>query len=198
MIYGTGLKSQIMKELEDVSNEEITSVSTFFQLYRSSCRFNTYRFVFCSGFLPSKSVLESSIADIEKTFFVNATKIVKSCERILNLVPKARIVVIGSESALRGSYNEAYAMSKAALHNYVETKITDTDQQLVCVSPWIIADAGMTLRREDKTRLQSLKQNHPKQRFVTSREIAKLINFLLYVDDGYITGTTIRVHGGRR
>jgi NADP-dependent 3-hydroxy acid dehydrogenase YdfG len=73
----------------------------------------------------------------------------RTCERILTLVPNARICIIGSCSGIKGSYDQLYGASKAGIHYYVKTrKVLDT-QQLIAVSPCIISDSGMTRRRSD-------------------------------------------------
>ena len=57
---------------------------------------------------------------------------------ILATNPSARICIIGSESAYRGSFDGTYAKSKAAIHRYVEATPTHGQQQLVAISPGII------------------------------------------------------------
>jgi NAD(P)-dependent dehydrogenase (short-subunit alcohol dehydrogenase family) len=111
--------------------------------------------------------------------------------------PEARICVMGSESAYSGSHNEAYALSKAALHRYVEMRALAPGQQLVAVSPGIISDAAMTTGRDDQERVTWRADTHPKRRHVTSAEVARVVHFLLYQDEGYLSNVVIRMHGGR-
>jgi hypothetical protein len=56
----------------------------------------------------------------------------------------------------------------------------------------------MTLRRDDTENLERRREEHPKKRFLTSLEVAKMVHHLLYVDEGYTTGTVIRMNGGGR
>ena len=104
--------------------------------------------------------------------------------------------MIGSESGFAWGFDGAYAGAKAALHCYVENKPLRPKQQLVCIAPGIIEDAGMTERRMDKENLEKRRKDHPKHRFLTSDEVAKLAHFLLYVDQGYISNVVIRMNGG--
>jgi NAD(P)-dependent dehydrogenase (short-subunit alcohol dehydrogenase family) len=53
----------------------------------------------------------------------------------------------------------------------------------------------MTLDRKDVENLERRREGHPKKRFLTAAEVAKLIHFLLYIDEGYTTGTVIRMNG---
>ena len=155
------------------------------------------RFVILQGKLIPKRLTEQTIAEREESFSVNCAEVIAACDRIIDEVPRARIVVMGSESGFAGSFDSSYAAAKAGLHRYVETKILKASgQQLVCVSPGIIGDAGMTTRRADQHNLVARMQSHRMRRFLDAAEVARLIHFLLYVDRGYICNVVIRVNGG--
>lgn len=157
------------------------------------------RFLFCQGHLEGRSLGCHYADTAAKTFAVNFMEVAAACDRILMYNDAARICILGSESGIAGSYDMAYAGAKAALHLYVETKNLGPAQQLVAVAPGIVADAGMTLRRdsrEDQDRLTERARNHPKGRFCSALEVATLVRFLLYEDHGYLTGTVIRLNGG--
>lgn len=155
------------------------------------------RYLFCNGLLLGKSRAAQSQAEIAATWEVNVWSVVKACEPVLAENPKARICVLGSESALAGSFDESYAAAKARLHRWVKsTPLTHPGQQLVAIAPSIIADTGMTMRRTDWDSLTERARCHPKGRFLSAAEVARLIHFLLYVDEGYVTNTVIRMNGG--
>lgn len=155
------------------------------------------RYVFCQGYLAGRSATDHDVQTAGETWRVNFVNVAQACDAIFAENSMARVVVVGSESGFSGSYDPAYAGAKAALHLYVETKELGPNQQLVAVAPGIIGDAGMTTRRPDQRDLNRRALQHPKGRFVTSVEVARLIRFLLYDDQGFITGTVIRMHGGR-
>lgn len=154
------------------------------------------RFVFAAGLLLGKAVSEYQDGDMEAVMQANYYWPVRLCEQILAENPAARIVVLGSESGIKGSHDTVYAGAKAALHKYVETKKLKPYQQLVCVAPSIVEDSGMTQRRQDLDNLERRRREHPKGRLLKAKEVARLIHFLLYVDRGYISGTTIVMNGG--
>lgn len=159
---------------------------------------NAGRYFFCQGLLRGKSMDEQTSDEIAESMAVNCTQIIKACEQILEENRVARICVMGSESGYAGSYDGAYATAKAHLHAYVESKcLRNPGQQLVCVAPSIIYDAGMTVRRKDQDKLEIRRNSHPKRRYLRSMEVARLVHFLLYVDCGYLSGVVIRMHGGR-
>ena len=155
------------------------------------------KYLICSGFLRGELLDKQSPEEVIESFMANYVKVVNYCNAVFSENLHARICVIGSESGYNGSYDMAYAGAKAALHMYIETKKLSSEQQLVCVSPGIIEDAGMTTRRKDIENLANIRKLHPKGRFIESIEVAKLAHFLLYEDRGFISNTVIRMHGGK-
>lgn len=158
------------------------------------------RYLFCAGLIRQKPIAEQTEAEITETMMVNAISVIRECERLLAVNPKARICVIGSESAFKGSFDGAYAAAKAALHRYVETKrLQSPDQQLVCVAPTHILNTGMCNRRNaDGVELMEKRRlEHQKQRWLQPIEVARLVHFLLCQDQGYLTNIVIRMNGGQ-
>lgn len=155
------------------------------------------RYFFCAGALQSLPINAQPEEVMLETFLVNCGHVVRACDRIIAVNDRARICVMGSESGFAWSFDGVYAAAKAALHRYVETKKLRThNQQIVCVAPSIIEDAGMTLRRADKDRLEARRKAHPKGRFLLAQEVARLVHHVLYVDSGYLSGIVIRMNGG--
>lgn len=154
------------------------------------------RHLFCRGVIRPKLMADQTPSEHSETMAVNAFNVMLGCDAILEVQPHARVCVIGSESAYSWSHDGVYAASKAALHRYVETKRIGPSQQLVCIAPTIILDSGMTAARGDRAELVKRMQSHPKLRWLSAIEVARMVYFLLYIDEGYTTGTVIRMHGG--
>jgi NAD(P)-dependent dehydrogenase (short-subunit alcohol dehydrogenase family) len=194
MIAIRGMGSNIAKTFIDV----VFRSGTPFEIKRNTVPpYNADQYLICQGILYGKRRVDMTNDEISETYKVNYIQPACICDEILEHNPTARICVVGSESGVSGSYDECYADSKRLLHHYVETKRTEPAQQLVCVAPSIIEDAAMTLRRKDTENLSKLRSQHPKGRFLTSLEVAKMIYFLLFEDLGYTTGVVIRMHGGK-
>lgn len=156
------------------------------------------RIVLCHGTLATERFRTRSTEDVNDSLTINLLSFVRIAEIALEGNPQARICVVGSESGLKGSYDICYALAKAALHKYVEERqILHPGQQLVCVAPSTIADAGMTMRRHDQDRVQTVMASTPKGRGLTSREVAKMLHFLLFEDEGYTSNTVIAMNGGK-
>jgi short-subunit dehydrogenase len=123
------------------------------ELGRFSCKIEVpkgvERFVLAAGVLHSERAINLRSHQIYECVAVNMTNVIRICETILDTVEHARICVIGSESGFKGSYNELYAATKAAIHAYVSWTHVSPTQSLVCIAPPIIRDSGMTLRRKD-------------------------------------------------
>lgn len=155
------------------------------------------RYLFCQGLLRGKSLEDQTIEEIDESFWVNCERAVDDCDRLIAENDKARICVLGSESGFTGSYDATYAAHKRMLHLYVERRRLRTpEQQLICVAPGIVRDAGMTLRRTDTDRLRAREAAHPKKRFLTSAEVATLLYYCLYTSTPYLTNIVIRMNGG--
>lgn len=196
----TGVNSAIVKALLPlIPNEHVP-----YQLRRAECDLsnpkevaaNAHIFkstdfiVLAHGKLTSDNVLSEAMP-------VNLYSFIIICETALQNNPRARIVVLGSESATKGSRDVGYWMAKAGLHSYVRgRKLQHPGQQLVCVAPSMVMGTGMTAQKSPEQVAAAI-ASHPKQRGLEPIEVAKLIHFLLFVDQGYITNTIVEINGGK-
>lgn len=156
-------------------------------------------YLFCAGSIRQVPIGQQLNVEAGETFKINAGQVIRECNHLVAFNDHARICVVGSEAAFTWSHDDAYAASKAALHRYVETKRLRTPaQQLVCVSPSIILNTGMTNARnaEGKAAMEERRKRHPKGRWLEPIEVARMIHYLLCVDQGYTTGVAIRMNGG--
>lgn len=192
----TGYHSRIVQELKTLlpEGEEVVRLPSNTML--SDDDLMSERFLLCAGVIRPKRLAEQAINEINETMFVNCIRPMQICDHLLASSDTARICVVGSESGYAWSYDGAYAASKAALHRYVETKKLKPGQQLVAIAPSIIEDTLMTMVREDTENLERRQVEHPKRRFLKAIEVARVIHFLLYQDEGYLSGQVIRMNGG--
>ena len=149
-----------------------------------------------SGTADAQAHLGSDVRGDGASLAVNLTSTVRICEHLLTRNPRARIAVLGSES-FRGSFDTTYFLAKAGVNAYVQQRrLPHPGQQLVVVSPTIILDSGMTRRRHDPDRVAERAARAPKQRFLRSAEVSRLLHYVLYVDDGMLTNTVVSLNGG--
>lgn len=154
------------------------------------------RYLICVGFLAGRSLTQISDANADRTWRVNFLEPAQFCDRLFAANPRARVCLIGSESAYRGSYDMAYAGAKAALHLYVETKrLQSPDQQLLAIAPSIIEDSGMTCRRTDHEALRARAGATRHGRFIKAREVAALAHHALCEATPIWSNTVVRLRG---
>lgn len=192
MIAVTGKRSTIVQELERLhSAEEFVRMNLDLQrmdVTLEAVPLDVERYVLAAGVIHQKTILEQTAAEIIESLAVNMINVIRLCEHILKFNPQARICIVGSESAHHGSFDQTYAATKAAIHAYVKARKTRICQQLVCVSPPIISDSGMTMRRQDYPGVLEVRET------VTAAEVARTIYRTLFVHSaGYLTGCIIPV-----
>jgi short-subunit dehydrogenase len=163
------------------------------------CRLDeAHRLLICSGLLTSKHLLEQSDDEILASIRINLVSVTLLIEHALKINPDIRICVIGSESGWKGSFDTTYFLGKAALHSFIrERRVSHANQQLVGIAPSMISDSRMTTIRTDQDVVQQRGRENPKERLLTSDEVASLAHFMLYIDQGYINNTVVPMDGGK-
>lgn len=160
--------------------------------------FDCSKYIITLGLLYPKRIINQNEKEIISSAKVNLLAPVMICEKILQMNSNARIALIGSESGVKGSFDTSYFLFKSALSSYVrERKITNHEQQLVLIEPSVIIDSNMTQSRDDLKVIIEKSVNLPKQRFLLASEVADLVYYLLFKDQGYITNTCIQINGGK-
>ena len=156
-------------------------------------------FVYMSSILYATKMSMQTENEMRDSFKINCW-IPCSLLEILNdaKVYRFKFIYISSESAKKGSYDSSYALSKAASERFIkEVRLKNKASSCFGVAPSTIADAGMTISRTDKSRLENYRLEHPKQRFLTSDEIASLLSDLINSKIDYLTNTIIDLNGGK-
>jgi NADP-dependent 3-hydroxy acid dehydrogenase YdfG len=132
MIAVTGYRTTIVQELRAMTDQHVVRMDM--ELGRFSCKIEVpkgvERFVLAAGVLHSERAINLRSHQIYECVAVNMTNVIRICETILDTVEHARICVIGSESGFKGSYNELYAATKAAIHAYVSWTHVSPTQSL--------------------------------------------------------------------
>jgi len=157
---------------------------------------NSDIFILLSGHLQSSDLIKQTQENRINSFLINSIGPVLFSEYILKKKANARIIIIGSESGMKGSYDLTYALAKSSLRMYVRQKRIGINQQLLLLSPSTIEDLGMTTRRKDIHNLKEYKIGHPKKSFLMSEELVEIICFLIN-SPKYLTNTEIEINGGK-
>lgn len=177
MIAVTGYSTTIVRELEQLLPLEVF-VRIDMDLAKPDCPVTDIpraeRYLLAAGVLHQKHILEQSAAEMIEAVSVNLLCVIRISEAILARDSAARICIIGSESGSKGSFNQVYAACKAAVNAYIVQRRTQPLQQLVCVSPPIISDSGMTRRRKDYPQIL---EQRPTVRAI---DVARTVKRVLY------------------
>ena len=185
--YGRG-KADVHFDAEDISD---TAIKNLFNV-------NYDAYIFNIGFIQNKRILEQTKSQIIKSFCINALFTIKSSEYILQYNSVARIFIIGSESGKKGSFDTSYFLAKSMLRAYTtERRLSSPEQQLLLISPSTISDGKMTSNRTDYNNLTMYKKQHPKQRFLDSIEVSKIVSDIIINESTYLCNTEIELNGGK-
>ena len=150
------------------------------------------------GILNSLNIIDYSEEKAWESINVNCIGVIRLCEHILRNNSAARIIIIGSESGKKGSFDTLYFIAKAALNAYVKERYLNCpEQQLLIISPSTIDDGAMTRARKDQKRLEEYRLNHPKKRFLKMKELSELVSSILEMESSYLTNTEIEFNGGK-
>jgi len=146
--------------------------------------------------LNPKNITEYSLNEAIESINLNCLSVVRIAEEILNINSRAQIIIMGSESGKKGSYDTCYFLAKAALNKYVEERRVGVNQRLIVLSPCTIQDSMMTESRTDKDLLEKYKNKHPKLRFLNMEEVALCIKQIFSMSI-FVTNQIISVDGGK-
>lgn len=199
MKYGfTGWNSTIAQEMMNLVDSDGVTVGqqeVVYNRYPQKLPLDCDRYVFCSGFLAGKNLGEITTQNVLDTMEANFIDIASMCDTIIEENRNASICIIGSMSAINGSYDMVYAAAKAGIHLYAETKrLGFRGQHLVCIAPTVIMDSGMTQRRDDVGNVEARAQARRLCRWLTAKEVAEVALFALQQPS--MCNTVVKLTGG--
>lgn len=151
-----------------------------------------------AGVMLAKCLAEAELEDIQETMNVNIITPMHLITLVLPRMAKdSLIMMIGSQSAYKGSYDDLYAISKAAIHGLVGTLAPKLapDIRIINVAPGIATGTRMTDRRSDED-LARAAERVPLKRLTSANEVAKACFDLSGETFCYMTGNTVDLNGG--
>ncbi|MDF3819595.1 SDR family NAD(P)-dependent oxidoreductase [Leptospira sp. 96542] len=163
-----------------------------------------YGLVHSAGFGgPYHSITDVSFEEWQNIFRVNLDSLFLITKQIL---PKfktnvfGRIIAIASSLSIVGSKNSvAYAASKHGMVGFIKSIADEWGEFGVtanCISPGYV-NTSMGVQEDQVTGHKNLIiQKTPVRRIAEPSEIARVVNFLIQKESGYITGSNWTVDGG--
>ena len=154
--------------------------------------------IFLSGIIEGKNIdqyEEKSIKRVMNINFIGFAMLFKMLKK--NLSTKARIVILSSISADRGSYDPIYAASKGALISFMKSLShwMGKNVRINCVAPGLIKDSNMFLQMS-KTRQKYHKNDSLTREITKIEDLSKIILDIIQPHWQNMNGAVIRVNGG--
>lgn len=145
---------------------------------------------------------------IEETIAINLTGAIFTCQEAVRRMSTKHggkggvIVNLSSAAATLGSPGEYiwYAASKGGIDSFtigLAKEVAMEGIRVASVTPGMTDTEIHDRSTGDQARVERIRPSIPMQRIGTAEEIAHAILFLLSDKASYITGTTLRVAGGR-
>jgi NAD(P)-dependent dehydrogenase (short-subunit alcohol dehydrogenase family) len=154
----------------------------------------------CAGILPGQSYAEATANDLTRLFNINTLSpmvMLKHVTPCLN--PGACVVLYGSISGHKGSYDDGYAASKAAVHALVRSlslKLAPA-VRVVGVAPGMTEDTRMTAELIPGLFEETKNTRIPLKQAGRPGDMAALTLFLLSDAARFMTGCVVDVNGGQ-
>ena len=181
---------------KELDLQQLDSIDSFFSSLKNSVDI----FIHCAGFNDPKLILDLSLAEVQKTFQINAFSFYTMCQQLLKKGMTAGSIV--AISSLYGEFSRkgrlAYAASKHALNGMVKTLALELGEKNIkvnSVSPGFV-DTKMTRKNNSDDVIESFKRKIPLGRLAKTTDIAEVVYFLCSPLNNYINGQCILVDGG--
>jgi NAD(P)-dependent dehydrogenase (short-subunit alcohol dehydrogenase family) len=203
--YVFGKNSEITNKLISLKNTE----NEYILIDRNSDIFNDIRrieisnekfgIIYISSILTPVKFYNRELESIYEQYKINAVVPIQLIEYLNDKSSTAfDFIYVSTESSIKGSFDSGYAITKNAVEFFIrEIYLKNPMSRVLCLAPSTITDAGMTTRRQDTERLSEYEATHPKKRFLTALEVAKIIVLLTGDEFSYLTNTTIELNGGK-
>lgn len=156
-------------------------------------------FINFSAILPGLSIFEQTYKGLTDLFNINVITPMLIIKNIQNKIRKGgSIILLGSISAQKGSFDDPYAASKGAIHSLVKSLSLkfSPDVRVIGVAPGITNNTRMTEELIDGLYKKNIEKT-PLKIAGEPVDIANLILFLTGESSKFMTGCTIDINGGQ-
>lgn len=156
-------------------------------------------FVNCAGILPGKSIFNQDYEGLLDVFNINVLTPMLIIKRIAeNIVDGGTIILFGSISGHKGSYDDPYAATKGAVHSLAKSLALKfaPHRRVICIAPGITDNTRMTLNLIEGRYEENIAKV-PLGRAADPSDIAEVVYFLLQESCRSITGCCIDINAGQ-
>ena len=155
-------------------------------------------FINCAGIMISQTLFEAPFEQLARMINVNLFSAMIAVARVREkLEPGGVIVLLSSQSAFKGSYDDAYAITKGAIHSMVKT-LAPKLAPGIASSAWHPASRSGRRMTQDRAvdDLEPYRQSIPLKRFATPRRSRLAFILSCRPAAASMTGCTIDINGG--
>ena len=153
-----------------------------------------------AGIFPvTPSLEEMEMSDWDNIMDINTSGVVRVTKHVMPFLQKTKGVILNNASvagmqSFASGKTYAYSASKAAVIQFTRmiAKVYGADVRVNCICPGVI-DTPIFVNRDFSRFHDIITMN----RVGTEEEVAKVANFLVSDDAGYINGAVIPVDGGQ-
>ncbi|MGL1922394.1 MAG: SDR family oxidoreductase [Hyphomicrobiales bacterium] len=151
------------------------------------------------GVLHGNSYAESDANTLEELFNVNVISPILLLKYSVPMLTKgSSVILFGSISGHKGSYDDGYAASKGAIHTLVRSMASKLAPNIRVngIAPGMIQNTGMT----DSLVAGRFEHNLnliPTQKAGQPQDIAELVEFMLSDANQFMTGNIVDLNGGQ-
>ena len=185
-----GAEEYVVCDLADL--EQVESVFAGFNTPLKS-------FIYCAGLSLPKNIFQVSAEELTRITNVNALSPMMIVSKVTRLLGEGGVIVLfGSQSADKGSFDDAYAASKGAVHAFVRSVSGKLAPKIRIInfSPGITVPSKMTSGQMPPELLEQKRQQIPMKAFGKPEDVAEIVEFLISDACKFMTGCTIDVNGG--
>ncbi|MBY0510662.1 MAG: SDR family oxidoreductase [Rhodospirillaceae bacterium] len=157
-----------------------------------------HSFINCAATTLGKAVFTSSAAEVAHVLNVNLISPMMVCAELKkNVQAGGAILLVSSQSAYRGGFDDAYNVSKGGINTFIKALAIKMAPavRVFGIAPGITLATRMTRERKADD-LAPIREQIPLKRFGDVNELAELVDSLLGPAGAYITGAVIDVNGG--
>ncbi|MBL8709682.1 MAG: SDR family oxidoreductase [Rhodospirillaceae bacterium] len=155
-------------------------------------------FINAAGIAIGKAIWDTAPGDIGNLMNVNLISPMLACGALRGKInPGGAIILLSSQSAYRGGWDDAYNASKGGINTFIKSLAMKLapDVRVIGIAPGIVIGTRMTAGRQQND-LERIKETIPLKRFAEVGEVAAMTLSLLGPAGANVTGAVIDMNGG--
>ncbi len=155
-------------------------------------------FINAAGIAVGKPIWDTGVDEAARLLNVNLMSPMVACGELRPRLRKGgAVILVSSQSAFRGGWDDIYNASKGGINTFIKSFAMKMapDVRVIGIAPGITENTRMTQGRKEND-LDRIRDTIPLKRFANVDEIAELTHALLGSAGAYMTGSVVDLNGG--